>query len=89
MVCLTKATLTCLLQPTVVGTATVDLNYTAYEGLRLSNGVNAFLGMRYAAPPLGNLRWRAPLEPVRSEMGVVERATTVSDPQLCEYDLTT
>jgi len=58
---------TCLLliQPAVVGSAIIDLNYTTYEGLRLSNGVNAFLGMRYAAPPLGNLRWRAPVEPER------------------------
>ncbi|KAK4035177.1 Alpha/Beta hydrolase protein, partial [Parachaetomium inaequale] len=67
--------------PTVVGTATVDLNYTAYEGLRLSNGVDAFLGMRYAAAPLGDLRWRAPLEPVRSETGPVERAVTY--PPIC------
>jgi hypothetical protein len=87
MVRLTKAILICLLQPTVVGTTTVDLNYTAYEGLRLSNGVDAFLGMRYAAPPLGDLRWRAPLEPIRSETGAVERATTVSDLQLYKYDL--
>ena len=54
-----------LIQPAVIGSAIVDLNYTTYEGLRLSNGVNAFLGMRYAAPPLGNLRWRAPVEPER------------------------
>ncbi|KAK0733863.1 Alpha/Beta hydrolase protein [Lasiosphaeria miniovina] len=45
----------------------VDLNYSAYEGLRLPNGVNAFLGLRYAAPPLGQLRWRAPAEPPRTQ----------------------
>lgn len=44
----------------------VSLTYTRYEGIRHSNGVNAFLGMRYAAPPLGDLRWRAPVEPKRT-----------------------
>lgn len=35
MVCLTELPLTCL-QPTVVGAATVSLNYTIYEGLGFS-----------------------------------------------------
>ena len=48
----------------------VNLNYTTYQGLRLPNGVNAFLGMRYAAPPLGDRRWRAPAEPLPTK-GVV------------------
>ncbi|KAK3396478.1 alpha/beta-hydrolase [Sordaria brevicollis] len=53
----------------------VNLTYTSYEGIRLSNGVNAFLGMRYAAPPLGDLRWRAPVEPKRrTETDTVEKA---------------
>lgn len=50
----------------------VNLTYTSYEGIRLSNGVNAFLGMRYATPPLGDLRWRAPVKPRRTN--TVERA---------------
>lgn len=45
----------------------VDLNYTRYEGLRVGHKVNAFLGMRYAAAPLGDLRWRAPVEPPLTE----------------------
>lgn len=50
----------------------VNLTYTSYEGIRFSNRVNAFLGMRYAAPPLGDLRWRAPIEPRRT--ATVEKA---------------
>ena len=72
-------------QPTVIGTARVGLNYTTYEGLRLSNGVNSFRGMRYAAPPLGNLRWRAPVEPDPTPTGTVEVATMVCNPSVNIY----
>ncbi|KAL2851905.1 Alpha/Beta hydrolase protein [Aspergillus pseudoustus] len=41
-----------------------DLGYSKYQGTSLSCGVNQFLGMRYAAPPLGQLRWRAPQDPI-------------------------
>jgi carboxylesterase type B len=69
----------------VIGTAQVELNYTTYEGLCLSNGVNSFRGMRYAAPPLGNLRWRAPVEPGPTPAGTVEVATTVCKPSVNIY----
>ncbi|OLN88615.1 putative secreted lipase-like protein 1 [Colletotrichum chlorophyti] len=46
---------------------TVDLNYTKYSGSILPSGVNQFLGMRYAAPPIGDLRWRAPRDPEPKE----------------------
>ncbi|GJJ10746.1 hypothetical protein Clacol_004973 [Clathrus columnatus] len=54
---------------TVLGAAvsknpTVDLGYTIYEGTAQSNGQNQFLGIRYAAPPLGDLRFRAPQPPL-------------------------
>lgn len=42
----------------------VTLNYTSYEGTALSNGVTQWLGVRYAAPPLGDLRFQAPQDPV-------------------------
>lgn len=42
----------------------VDLGYAQYEGTTLDIGVNQFLGIRYAAPPLGDLRFRAPEDPV-------------------------
>ncbi|KAI7285258.1 hypothetical protein KC345_g1846 [Hortaea werneckii] len=39
----------------------VDLGYSKYEGHRLeSAAVNQWLGMRFAAPPPGDMRWRAP-----------------------------
>jgi para-nitrobenzyl esterase len=43
-----------------------------------ANGVHAYLGIPYAAPPVGALRWRAP-QPVRSWHGV--RGATVLAPQ--------
>jgi hypothetical protein len=42
----------------------VDLGYSRYQGISLCSGVNQFLGMRYAAPPLGKLRFRAPKLPL-------------------------
>jgi carboxylesterase type B len=87
MVCLTELLLTCS-QP-YVDTASVNLNYTTYEGLRLSNGVNAFLGVRYAAPPVGDLRWRAPVDPARVETGTVESAMAVSHTSICLLQLKT
>lgn len=42
---------------------TVDLGYAKYQGVRPDNGVDRFLGMRYAAAPVGNLRFRDPEDP--------------------------
>lgn len=47
----------------------VHLNYTSYRGTALNNGVTQWLGMRFAAPPLGDLRFREPQAP-NSESGV-------------------
>ncbi|KAF8914660.1 alpha beta-hydrolase [Mucidula mucida] len=43
----------------------VDLGYATYKGLLNQNVTNSteFLGIRFAAPPLGSLRWRAPRTP--------------------------
>ncbi|OAA50810.1 Carboxylesterase, type B [Beauveria brongniartii RCEF 3172] len=42
----------------------VTLPYAKYNGLVLSNGVTQWLGMRYAAPPIGDRRFRPPEEPL-------------------------
>ncbi|THH03903.1 hypothetical protein EW145_g5916 [Phellinidium pouzarii] len=41
----------------------VDVGYTKYLGTALPNGITHWLGMRYAAPPLDDLRFRAPADP--------------------------
>ncbi|EJU04779.1 alpha/beta-hydrolase [Dacryopinax primogenitus] len=52
----------------------VKLNYITYRGVARSTGVTEWLGIRYAAPPLGELRWRAPQAPLNNET-VIEADT--------------
>jgi carboxylesterase type B len=47
----------------------VNLGYAKYQGTTLTGGVNQFLGMRFAQPPLGSLRWQAPQAPAK-ERGI-------------------
>jgi acetylcholinesterase len=56
--------------------ATVDLGYSTIRGQSLAAGVNQYLGVRYAAPPVGELRFRAPADPVKTEE--VQEASSVS-----------
>lgn len=44
----------------------VNLGYTSYKGTERGNGITDWLGMRYAAPPLGKLRFSAPQDPLRN-----------------------
>ena len=53
----------------------VDLGYTSYQGGILANGITQWLGMRYAAPPVGDLRFRAPRDPIAD--GATHIADTV------------
>ena len=45
----------------------VNLSYSSYQGSAFSNGVSQWLGMRYAAPPLGNLRFAEPQDPLQND----------------------
>lgn len=55
---------------------TVSLDYATYQGVRLPAGVDQYLGMRYAAAPVGDLRFRGPKDP-ETESGVQD-ASSVS-----------
>ena len=41
----------------------VDLSYTKLQGAAQEIGVTQWLGVRFAAPPLGSLRFAAPQDP--------------------------
>ncbi|WEW58497.1 hypothetical protein PRK78_003965 [Emydomyces testavorans] len=45
--------------------ACLDLGYAKYQGVPDPHGVTSWLGMRYAAPPVGKLRFAAPQDPVK------------------------
>ncbi|KAL8664202.1 MAG: hypothetical protein Q9202_003280 [Teloschistes flavicans] len=43
----------------------VDLGYERYQGFaNATSGLNYFLGIRYAAAPIGSRRWQAPAAPL-------------------------
>lgn len=52
----------------------VHLGYSSYEGTCLPNGITQWLGLRYAAPPVGDLRFAAPQDPLPVEE--VQHATS-------------
>lgn len=41
----------------------VSLKYADYRGVPLANGITQWLGIRYAAAPVGPLRFAAPQDP--------------------------
>ncbi|KAI2603495.1 alpha/beta-hydrolase [Hypoxylon fragiforme] len=41
----------------------VDLGCTKYVGVAKYDGISQWLGMRFASPPVGNLRFRPPIDP--------------------------
>lgn len=51
---------------TDVHDAIVDLGYSRYRGKVLDDGTSHWLGMRYAAAPVGQLRFAAPQDPERT-----------------------
>ncbi|KAG1753271.1 Alpha/Beta hydrolase protein [Suillus lakei] len=53
----------------------VNLGYVQYQGsVDTATNITSFLGIRYAAPPVGDLRWAAPQPP--STVSGVQQATT-------------
>jgi Carboxylesterase type B len=52
----------------------IDLEYSQYRGISLSNGVDQYLGMRYAKSPLGGLRFRGPEDP-EDTVGVLDASS--------------
>ena len=57
--------------------AKVTVTGGTIQGINMSTGVRAFLGVPYAAPPVGNLRWKAP-QPVVPWSGT--KATQTNPP---------
>ena len=53
----------------------VDLGYSSYRGAyNETTGISSFKGIRYAAAPVGDLRWKAPQPPTQLE-GVLDATT--------------
>ncbi|OCK79810.1 carboxylesterase [Lepidopterella palustris CBS 459.81] len=64
-----------------VASPIVDLSYATYQGsYDATTNINTFKGIRYAAPPVGKLRWQAPTDPVKNK-SVITPAT--ADPPIC------
>jgi carboxylesterase type B len=51
---------------------TIDLGYSVYTGVSSSStSLTTWKGIRYAAPPIGSLRWQAPQAPTSNPTVVV------------------
>ncbi|KAI3339182.1 vacuolar triacylglycerol lipase [Ustulina deusta] len=55
-----------LISPTAAGNLTVNTSCNTYTGVA-SDGIAQWLGIRYAAPPVGNLRFMPPQDPSCSD----------------------
>ncbi|KAK4496338.1 hypothetical protein PRZ48_012318 [Zasmidium cellare] len=57
------ATVLLLIEAVAAVSPTVRLQYASYQGTPLENGITQWLGLRFAAPPVGDLRFAAPQDP--------------------------
>ena len=64
-----------LSQPGQLLGAVVDLGYTKYQGDTYPGGISQWLGIRYAQPPVGDLRFAAPQDITGD--GTLQMATKV------------
>jgi carboxylesterase type B len=61
---------------------TIDLGYGIYTGVyNHSSVINVWKGIRYAAPPLGTLRWQAPQQPTVNRSAILASAFGPACPQ--------
>lgn len=52
---------------------TIDLGYEVYQGVSNgSTGLDTWFGIRFAAPPIGSLRWQPPQPPVYNRSSVIQ-----------------
>ncbi|KAF7375411.1 Carboxylic ester hydrolase [Mycena sanguinolenta] len=73
-------TVVTLAQSQSIPSPIIDVGYTQYQGfVDTTSNITQFLGMRYAAPPIGDLRFRAP-QPPPTEAGV---QAAVDQPNWC------
>ncbi|KAJ0307329.1 hypothetical protein COL516b_003942 [Colletotrichum fioriniae] len=66
----------------------VDLKYTKYQGTFNSTlNLNIFRGIRYAAPPTGDLRWKLPQDPTPSGTNTTNDTLTpaTANPPRCPW----
>lgn len=62
----------------------IDLGYSKYRGKALGDGTSHWLGMRYAAAPVGQLRFAAPQNPEHNT--TIQAADMVSLSSLSQID---
>lgn len=59
----------------------VDLGYARYRGYHaVDSDLNIWKGIRYAAPPLGKLRWQAPHPPLLNNSWITP---AINSPPVC------
>lgn len=59
----------------------VDLGYSKYRGKTFADGTSHWLGMRYAAAPVGQLRFAAPQDPERTTTIQAADKVSIQPPQ--------